>query len=59
MSATVAEQFGSTLDIWTVVTLVKTVTVVTLVTVVAVVRVDRNKHVCKTLQQFVSAIGIT
>ena len=42
----------STLDIQTVVTLV-TVTEVTVVTL------DRNKHVYKTWQQFVSAIGIT
>ena len=33
-------------------TLVKTVTAVTVVTV------DRNKHVCETLEPFVSAIGI-
>ena len=47
-SATIVEQYGSILDIYTVVTLVATETVVA---------VDRNKHVYKTLQQFASAIG--
>ena len=54
-SATVVEQYESTLDIYTVVTLVTTVIVVTVVTVVTL---NRYKQVCKTLQQFVSAIGI-
>ena len=40
----------------TLLTVVTVATVVTLVTVVTVVTVDRNKHVCKTLQQFVSVI---
>ena len=35
------------------------VTLVTTVTVVTVGTVDRNKIICKTLQQFESAIGIT
>ena len=34
--------------------IVTTVTVVTVVTVVAVYRKNKKKHVCKTLQQFVS-----
>ena len=45
------ELHGSTFDIKTVVTVMATVIVVT------EVKVERNKHVCKTLQQFVSAIG--
>ena len=51
MSATGVEQYGSAFDIHTYVTLVSTVTIVTVVTV------DRNKHVCMTLQELVSAKG--
>ena len=46
--ATAVQQYGIAEDIKTVVTLVKTTKVVS---------VDRNKHVCKTFQQFVSALG--
>ena len=53
--ATVVEQCGSTFDIETVVRIVTTVTVMTVVTLVTG---DRNKHVCKTLQQLVSARGM-
>ena len=42
-----------------VVTVVTVVTTVTILTVLTVVTANRNKHVCKTLHQFVSAIGIT
>ena len=44
-SATVVRQYGRTIDIYIVVTLVIVVTVVTVMTVVTV---DGNKHVCKT-----------
>ena len=58
MPATVLEQYESTLYTYTVLATVKTVTVMTEVAVVTVVTVDRNKHVFKTLEPFVSAIGI-
>ena len=50
--ATVVEKNISTLDINNVVTLVTKLTVVTVVTI------NRKKYVCKTLKQFISAIGI-
>ena len=55
LPAIVVEQHESTLDILTAVTSVTTVTVMI---IVAVGTVERNKHVCNILFQFVSEIGI-